>query len=80
MVMIKNEHGHYYAPYTHTLFDEQNQVIVHFSNAAEIFEKLSEDDQMAISNLVSRAYKAGYKSSNVAHKKKIMELFEIEEK
>ena len=79
MIMIMNEHGHYYCPETHTLFNDKNQPIVHFSNASEIYENMTEDDQMAISNLVSRAYKAGCRSSDAAHKKKILELFDLME-
>lgn len=79
MIMIMNEHGHYYSPDTHTLYDDNGKAITHFSDASELFEKLSENDQLAISNLVSRAYKAGRINSEIIYKKKIMELFGIEE-
>lgn len=79
MIMIMNEHGHYYSPDTHMLYNDNNEVITYFSDATELFEKLSENDQLAISNLVSRAYKAGRINSEIIYKKKIMKIFGIEE-
>ena len=75
----ENEYGHTYYPDSHIFFDENNQMICHASTATEIFEKMNEEEQNAISLLVSRAYNAGRKRKETEFKRFILNMFNIVE-
>lgn len=75
----QNEYGHTYYPNSHSFFDENDQIICHASSATEIFEKMNEEEQDAISLLVSRAYNAGRKRKEIEFKQFILNMFNITE-
>lgn len=74
-----NECGHKYDTYTHLFLNEKDEIICCASDAKDIFESLKEQDQEAILDLVSRAYKVGFEEGQKIYKKKIKKLFDLEE-
>lgn len=64
---------------TTRLINEKDEIICCASDAKDIFESLKEQDQEAILDLVSRAYKVGFEEVQKIYKKKIKKLFDLEE-